>query len=110
MLLNYPDVNEGIENRIIDSAKRNSDFEKVLFGIKSKRYTLARIKRIVLSSYLGITKQLQNCSVPYIRVLGMTDKGLEVLKIAKKTATLPIVSEYSQIKKSEKIQFLMKNN
>ena len=71
----------------------------MLFKIKTKRYTMARIKRIILSSYLGITKELQKNSPQYIKVLGFGEKGQEILKKAKNSASLPIVYEYSQIKK-----------
>jgi hypothetical protein len=60
---------------------------------------MSRIKRIVLSAYLGITAELQSLDMPYIRVLGMTEKGTEILKKAKSNATLPIISKYSDILK-----------
>ena len=40
-------------------------------AVKTKRYSHARIRRIVLSAYLGITNDLPNLP-PYLRILGMT--------------------------------------
>lgn len=98
-ILNLPDVSEGIENRIIKAVNSSVGLNELLFKIKTKRYTMARIKRIILSSYLGITKAVQKSSPQYIRVLGMNEKGLEILKKVKSKARLPIVYEYSQIKR-----------
>lgn len=98
-ILNLPDISEGIENRVIKAVNSSLGLEEMLFKIKTKRYTMARIKRIILSSYLGITKEIQKNSPSYIRVLGLSEKGQEILKKAKFTVKLPIVYEYSQIKK-----------
>ncbi len=99
-ILNLPDVNEGIENRIIKAINSSTGLKEMLFKIKTKRYTMSRIKRIILSAYLGITKDIKKNLPQYIRVLGMNEEGQKILKKVKTTATLPIVFEYSQIKKS----------
>ncbi len=94
-----PDISEGLENRIFKYAKNSSSLNELFFNIKTKRYTMSRIKRIILSAYLGITNELQNKNIPYIKILGINKNGLEVLKKAKCTAALPIVSKYSEILK-----------
>ncbi len=98
-ILNLPDINEGLENRILSSVKNTLSLNDLLFSIKTKRYTLARIKRIILSAYLGITNKLQDKVVPYIRILGANNNGLEILKTAKSTTALPIVSRYADVLK-----------
>lgn len=57
-------------------------------AVKTKRYSHARIRRIVLSAYLGITNDLPNLP-PYLRILGMTSCGAEILHKAK--PMLPII-------------------
>lgn len=66
-----PDVTEGLENRIYDTAIQYHSLEEISEHIKTKRYTMARIRRIILSALLDITKYLQSTPVPYIRVLGV---------------------------------------
>ena len=97
-LSNISDVTEGLENRIYSAIKSSISLNDLYDKIKSKRYTLSRIKRIVLCSFLGITKDFSNQQIPYIRVLGTNKKGLEILKIIKNTAGLPIVTKFSEIK------------
>ncbi|MCQ2477155.1 MAG: nucleotidyltransferase family protein [Clostridia bacterium] len=88
-----PDVSEGIENRILDSLRKVSTLEELYSEVKTKRYTHARIRRIVMNSFLGITAELSALPVPYIRILGMNKKGAELASAMKKSASLPIVSK-----------------
>ncbi len=98
-ILKISDVSEGLENRIIECASASSSIGELLKKIKTKRYTMARIKRILLLIFLKITKSMQNKKIPYIKILGTNKKGLEILKKAKKTSALPIVSRLQEIKK-----------
>lgn len=95
-----PDVSEGLENRIITAANEFSTMSEILTQVKSKRYTHARLRRIILSSYLGVSSEMQKSPVPYIRVLGMSEMGAKVLSLASKHATVPLISS---LKEAEKI-------
>ena len=64
-LRRVPDVGEGIM--------------ELLQRIKTKRYTHARLRRIITCAFLGITEELQNTPADYARVLGMTDWGAGLL-------------------------------
>ncbi len=93
-----PDVSEGLEYRFYEAVRNSVALSEILEKIKTKRYTHSRLRRIVLCALLGITEEHTNIPVPYIRVLGFNEKGAEVLKQAKNTATLPIVSKSSDFK------------
>ena len=95
--LRMPDVSEGLENRIMSSIYISRDLNQLYDYIKTKRYTMARVRRIVLSAFLGITKKDTPASVPYVRVLGFTERGREILRTARNTATIPIVMKASDI-------------
>lgn len=92
------DVSEGLENRIVNAVRSSVSLEEIYGKIKSKRYTHSRIRRIILRSYLGITKEY-GTNAPYIRILGFNDRGKELLSKMKKNAKLPIISRYSNIEK-----------
>ncbi len=92
-----PDVSEGLEYRFMESVRNSVSVNEILEKVKTKRYTHSRLRRIVLCALLGITKQDAQASLPYIRVLGFNEKGAGILKQAKKTATLPIVTKSSDI-------------
>lgn len=91
-----PDVSEGLENRIYNAIQSATSLEELYDIVKTKRYTHSRIRRIVTALYLGILPEDRE-AVPYIRVLGFNARGLEVLKKAKETATLPVVTKVSAI-------------
>lgn len=90
-----PDVSEGIEYRIHEAALKASSLEELFALAKTKRYSHARIRRIVLHAFMGITANDFKANPPYIHVLAMNDNGKEILKEAKDTAKLPIVTKAS---------------
>ena len=88
---NINDVNEGLENRIFEVVKKGDSFEKIAEGIKSKRYTMSRIRRILYSIILDVRKEFEEPE--YIRILGMNETGKNILKEMKKKASVPIVTK-----------------
>lgn len=99
-LRNVPDVSEGIENRIILASNKFNTLDEIISASKSKRYTHARLRRIVLASYLGLAGGFRQRKVPYIRVLGLNEKGAEILSLAKHKSTLFVVGS---LKEAERI-------
>lgn len=89
--LKLPDVTEGLENRIYDAVRQHTTLSDIIMGVKTKRYTYARIRRIIINAFLGISSEYQDLPVPYLRVLGLGDGGAQILKKAKETAKLPVI-------------------
>ena len=94
-----PDISEGIENRIHTAAAEAENLSELFEKAKSKRYTHARIRRIVLNSFLGIEASALYTLPPYIRVLAVGQGGKELLRHAGKRAKLPIVMKAADVKK-----------
>ncbi len=90
-IVNIVDMTEGLENKFIAEAKVSTTVLQLIEGVKSKRYTLSRLRRIAYSVLLGLTKELSLLAPTYIRVLGMNAKGRELLKQMKQDATLPVI-------------------
>lgn len=88
-----PDISEGLENRIHDCVRNACSLEELYTAVKSKRYSHARIRRIVLSAFLGIRKE-HSAQLGYIRILGMNEKGKRLLSVAK--PKLPLITSYKQ--------------
>ncbi|MCR4925180.1 MAG: nucleotidyltransferase [Clostridiales bacterium] len=95
--INLPDVREGLENRIYNAVRESVSLDEIMEKIKSKRYPLSSIRRILLCAYLGITDEYIKTQPPYIRVLGFNEKGTQILKKMRETATLPVVMNASDI-------------
>lgn len=81
-IADLPDVSEGLEFSIKNAANSCNTINEFINIIKSKRYTTTRLKRIFVYCLLGITKKdIQNSRKvnPYIRVLGVNEKGKQLL-------------------------------
>ena len=91
-----PDVSEGLEFSIKKAANSCNTLTEFLNIIKSKRYTMTRIQRILLYSLLGITKKDMAISkkvTSYIRVLGLNNRGKFLIsEIAKANPKLEIIT------------------
>lgn len=96
--INLPDVSEGLENRILEAIQNYNSIQEIIKFIKTKRYTEARIRRILIYALLSISKEMQKADVPYIRVLGFNKNGEDILSNAGKKNLLPIISKVSQYK------------
>ena len=93
------DVSEGMENRIKKAGQISGTLEELLANIKTKRYTLTRLQRILIHLLLGLTQQtMQSFNIEggplYARVLGFSSKGRELLTRAS-TSSLPLVTSPS---------------
>lgn len=77
-----PDVNEGLEHSLKNAANYSNDITNLINIVKTKRYTVTRIQRILICALLGITKRdvgMAKKTEPYIRVLGFNEKGKELI-------------------------------
>ena len=74
------EVSEGLENRIAAAVLKYNSIEEILSAVKTKRYTHARLRRILTYALLGITEELQAQTPSYARVLGFTEAGAAMLK------------------------------
>ncbi len=92
------DVSEGLENKIYKSALVANNLTELAEMVKSKRYTLSRIRRILICAYLKITKEDLNKNPEYIKILGFNAVGQSILNDAKKVASLPLAKNRNQIK------------
>lgn len=86
-----PDISEGIEMKLLKELRNANSYEELMNSVKSKRYTLARIRRLLLSAYLNLDSEWFLKEVPYINVLGFTPKGEAALKQIAEVSKVPIV-------------------
>lgn len=76
-----PDVSEGLEHRLFQAARQAGSLEEFYGLAKTRRYTLARLRRLALAAFLGITADLPQLP-PVLRVLGMNERGEGILRTA----------------------------
>ena len=82
------DCSGGLGDRLYKAIRKGNSLSGIYFMAKTKRYTLARIRRALLCAFLGIDKDISREKPAYIRVLGMNTRGKEILSAAQ--CSLPI--------------------
>ncbi len=97
-LADYYDMNEGIEHRLkrLLPSLQEASVSQLIDSLKTRRYTRARLQRLLAHLLLGHRRELLHESMlrsgpGYLRVLGFTNRGRGLLKQMKSTASLPIV-------------------
>ena len=90
------DVGQGLEHRIY-GARMAGSLDELLFTVKTKRYTMARIRRIMLALLIGITKTDMEQLPPYGRILAFNERGREILARAKGSAMIPFGSSIAKL-------------
>ncbi len=98
-----PGVAEGLERRIFRCAAVASTREELLDALKCKRYTRARLSRILACALLGLTNALaeRHPEPEYARLMGMRRDARPLLSELKRRAKLPIVSDPVRLQSDE---------
>lgn len=98
-LRSVPDVGQGLEYRILEAAGFNS-LDDILMSIKTKRYTMARLKRIILNMLIGVKKSDLEILPPYGRILAVTERGRDILSKAKEKGKIPFGTSLAKLAKT----------
>lgn len=101
--LNISDVSEGIDNRIVSKAYDAKSLFELESMVSGKRYTRSKIRRILLSSLLGLDKELSKTAPSYIRILGMSKTGFSLVKEVEKNSDIDIITKTALYKKENKM-------
>lgn len=89
---------EGLARRLEQAGRQAVSMEEFFRRAKTKRYSHARLRRLSLWAYLGLTGEDRPKAPPYLRVLGFNDRGREVLREMKLRAALPILTKPAHAK------------
>ncbi|MBW1605687.1 nucleotidyltransferase [Lactobacillus sp. Sy-1] len=89
-------MTEGIEHRLKAAAIKANSFDQFINIVKTKRYTFARIQRLLVVTLLQFNSNVMVDHSPYIRILGFNNVGRQYLKQVKKQIQWPIISKIDQ--------------
>ncbi len=84
---------EGLPQRLERAGRQCRSLDDFFILAKTRRYAMARLRRMALWAFLGLTAADVPAEPPYLRVLGFNARGREVLKQMKTTAQLPILTK-----------------
>ena len=92
------DISAGMEKRIYNSRMAGS-LDELEFTVKSKNYTMSRIRRSLLNILIGIRKDDIKILPPYIRILASNERGLDILSELKNKSRLPYNTSLAKLEK-----------
>lgn len=99
---NTSDCAQGLAERIY-SARTALSLDELFESVKTKRFTMARIRRIILSLLIGITAEDMNNLPPYIRVISFNKKGRKILAAAKGKSLIPFGTSLAKLSRNDRI-------
>lgn len=89
---------EGLPQRLERAGRSCTDLQEFFDVVKVKRFTHARLRRLVLRAYLGIAQSEIPDRPCYLRVLGMNARGRELLRDMKQRVALPILTKPAHVR------------
>lgn len=102
---------EGLHNLFKKEAFNSTSLDELLCRVKSKRFTMARLKRICICTMLGITEEMAFAAPEYIHVLGVRESCREELLSALHRKTkLPLLTRGNDYKSFEKNASMLLEN
>ena len=100
-----PDAGEGIEMRAMKCAANAHGRESLIEAVKCKRYTRARISRLLTHALLHMTRTETEAAYPeYIRVLGFRKDAVPLLASIGRIAALPMVTDPMRLRGSAEFE------
>ena len=94
-----PDASGGAGRRLHRAVWDGRGIADIVQRASGKRYTAARMRRMLLCAAFGICADDTKQSPPYIRVLAAGRKGLELLRRRGENADIPVLSRPAAVRK-----------
>ena len=98
------EISEGLEHRIVEAAHSCGTISELRQLIKSKRYSLTRINRILLYILFDLSKNsvclFDEYGPLYLHILGFSAKGRKILQKIKNKSPIKTFNRGSEVKRS----------
>lgn len=91
----YDTGGEGLYHRLYQAARRTTSVEELLTLAATKRYPLARLRRMVMGAYLSLPANVPDAP-PYLRVLGANGVGRSLLR-AMQSRGVPVLTKPADV-------------
>lgn len=93
-----PDAADGLGNRLFRAVREEAGYDAILAAAKTKRYALARIRRLCMCACLGVKDGMAKDIPPYARVLAFNERGQQLLRELSGTCRIPVVTKPAAVR------------
>lgn len=100
------DCTEGIENRIKALSKDARTLNELVEKVSTKRYPHSRIRRIILSNFLGIKAEMVKSCLDadlYAKVLAVNSNSKELISLVAEKSSIPLLTRKSDVAELNKL-------
>jgi len=93
-----PDCGVELAARLSRAAREAASLEEIYGITKTRRYAHARVRRLVLWAFLGLSAADRPENLPYLRVLGMNGRGRILLRQMETQSRIPVLVKPAHVK------------
>ena len=83
---------EGLWSLAMRAAQCCGALQELESMVKSRRYPMTRVRRLLLCAALGLTEDGLRQAIPYVRALAMDSTGRRVLREMRDLETIPVIN------------------
>lgn len=95
-LQNIFEMTEGLENKLISCITKAENYDDFIQQVKSKRYQMSKIKRLLVNVLLSLTKDTfakhWSQKTTYAHVLACSEHGKQLLSAIAKHSSIPLIT------------------
>ena len=88
-----PDAGDGVGRRLFKALCSGDELESCVREASTRRYSRARMRRILLCAALGVSAQCTKEPPPYARLLACNEKGRTLLGQQDGASTIPLITK-----------------
>jgi predicted nucleotidyltransferase len=94
-----PDAGGGAGRRLYKALREEDSLERAVTKASNKRYTAARMRRMLLSAALGLCADDTRGLPPYARLLALSGKGRDCLAPLRGKASVPLLNRPGAVRR-----------
>jgi predicted nucleotidyltransferase len=87
------DAEGELVRRLALAARDSLDLDDLLRRVSTRSHTDAYVRRVLLRTFLGVTSSETRSPVSYTRVLGFSDRGRAILRVAKRNGSVSLLTK-----------------
>ena len=96
-----PDATEGLGQRLYRAARTEPGIEGVWSAAATKRYPVARLRRMTMAAALGLRAGMADGTPPYARVLAFNETGRALLGEIGGRTRIPVLTRPASIREQD---------